>query len=195
MHLVRYQVAVSLDGFISAKNGSADWLGPYGKVAMEVMGPWMKQIGGTIMGRSTFDQAAGMGGGGRDTPTLLMTSRPLPKKHSASLVTSDNPEDGLERLKARVPKGDIWLFGGGVTAGHFLKAGLIDLIELTTVPVALGSGRPLFDGVAVENTFELVSVQQRSLGCVSTTYRRIAKKAATPPPRRRASPRSRRDSR
>src|SRR6185436_19275620 len=38
MHLVRYQVAISLDGFIAPDDGSADWLNPYGKVAGEVMG-------------------------------------------------------------------------------------------------------------------------------------------------------------
>ena len=48
MHLLRYQVAVSLDGFIAPHDGAADWLNPYGKVAGEVMGPWMKQIGGIV---------------------------------------------------------------------------------------------------------------------------------------------------
>jgi len=202
MHLVRYQVAISLDGFIAPDDGSADWLNPYGKVAGEVMGPWMKQIGGIVMGRATYDLGQRMGGGmWGDMPTLVMTSRPLPKKHKASVEASDNLEDGLKRLRARMAPskesgGDIWLFGGGKTAGQFLAVGLIDMIELTAVPVALGSGRTLFDGVAVEKTFELVSVQQQSLGCVSTTYRRIAKKAAgATPPKRRASPRSPRDSR
>src|SRR5690348_9271254 len=162
MHLVRYQVAISLDGFIAPKDGGADWLNPYGKIAMEVMGPWMKQIGGIVMGRATYDQGQAMCGGmWGGTPTLVMTSRPIPKK-GTSLETSSDLKDGLKRLKERITTGDIWLFGGGKTAGQFLAAGLVDMIELTTVPVVLGSGRTLFDGVSVEETFELAAVDQRS---------------------------------
>jgi dihydrofolate reductase len=191
MHLVRYQVAISLDGFIAPKDGSADWLNPYGKVAGEVVGPWMKQIGGIVMGRATYDQGQAMGGGmWGGTPTLVMTSRALPRKKAEELEAADNMDDGLKRLKARVAKGDIWLFGGGRTAGRFLAAGLVDMIELTTVPVVLGAGRTLFDGVSVEETFELAAVEQRALGCVSTTYR----KGATPA-KRRTSRNSPRDSR
>ena len=78
MHLVRYHVAVSLDGFIAPPDGSAAWLEPYGKVAMGFIGPWMQQIGGIVVGRATYDQAIGMGGWmwGK-TPALVMTSRPV----------------------------------------------------------------------------------------------------------------------
>ncbi|MEZ6031136.1 MAG: hypothetical protein R3C46_15505 [Hyphomonadaceae bacterium] len=62
MHLVRYHVAVSMDGFIAPPDGGHEWLAPYGKVAMGFIGPWMKQIGGIIVGRATYDQAIGMGG-------------------------------------------------------------------------------------------------------------------------------------
>ena len=78
MHLVRYHVAVSLDGFIAPADGSTEWLEPYGKVAMGFISPWMKQIGGIIVGRVTYDQAIGRGGWmwGK-TPALVMTSRPI----------------------------------------------------------------------------------------------------------------------
>ncbi len=62
MHLVRYHVAVSLDGFIAPPDGGAEWLEPYGNVAMGFIGPWMKQIGGVSVGRATYDQALDMGG-------------------------------------------------------------------------------------------------------------------------------------
>jgi dihydrofolate reductase len=185
MHLVRYQVAVSIDGFIAPKDGSADWLNPYGNVAGDFMATWMKQIGGVISGRATYDQAGGSMWG--RTPALLMTSRPPAKASKSAIVATDEAE-GLAQLKERIsPKsgtgGDIWLFGGGVTAGRFLKAGLIDLVELGVVPVVLGEGRPLFGAGPVQITLELVSSQPFALGCVLNTYRKIA---ATPQPKEQA---------
>jgi dihydrofolate reductase len=173
MHLVRYHVAVSIDGFIAPKDGSADWLNPYGKVAMDFMASWMKQIGGVITGRATYDQAIGMGGWmwGK-TKALVMTSRPLPKA-PPTIETAIDPAEGLKRLRARMTDGDIWLFGGGVTAGEFLKANLIDLIEVAVVPVALGEGRPLFAGGSAQITFEHEGSQTLGSGCVLNSYKRI----------------------
>lgn len=177
MHLVRYHVAISLDGFIAPSDGSTDWLNPYGKVAMGFIGPWMKQIGGIIVGRATYDQSVGMGGWmwGK-TSALVMTSRPVHEGPQTILHHNGDPAEGLEKLRSRMREQDldtdIWLFGGGVTAGRFLQTNLIDLVELAVVPVALGEGRPLFAGVSTHQTFEHASSQPIGLGCVVNSYRR-----------------------
>lgn len=149
--LVRYQLAISGDGFIAPNDGNFEWLYPYGAVAMAHFGKFMKEIGGVIMGRATYDQQAAMGGAEMfgDMPTLVMTSRPRPGKARASLLAEKGAaKPALDKLKALVKRGDIWLMGGGETAAKFLDAGLIDRLELTTVPVALAAGRPLFEGAA-----------------------------------------------
>ena len=182
MHLVRYHVAVSLDGFIAPKDGSTDWLDPYGKVAMGFIGPWMKQIGGIIVGRTTYDQSIGMGGWmwGK-TPALVMTSRPIEQGPQTIHAQAGDPASGLAKLRQRMSEQDletdIWLFGGGVTAGLFLKHNLIDLVELAVVPVALGEGRPLFADVATQLTFEHAASQPIGMGCIVNSYRRVEKKA------------------
>lgn len=190
MHLVRYHVAVSIDGFIAPKDGSADWLNPYGKIAMGFIGPWMKQIGGIVVGRATYDQSVGMGGWmWGQTPALVMTSRPILKGPQTVESHNGDPAEGLARLRRRMSEQDletdIWLFGGGVTAGLFLKHNLIDLVELAVVPVALGEGRPLFADAETQLTFEHAASQPIGMGCVVNSYRRI--EAAT---RRRAGRRS-----
>jgi dihydrofolate reductase len=134
----------------------------------------MKNIGGIIVGRAMYDQAAGTGGWNwGKTQSLVMTSRPLPAKHPKTVEASDDPAAGLARLRTRTPEGDIWLFGGGITASGFLKAGLIDLLELAVVPVVLGEGRPLFPGVSKPMTFEYQGSQPIGAGAVVNTYKKI----------------------
>lgn len=177
MHLVRYHVAVSLDGFIAPPDGGHEWLAPYGKVAMGFIGLWVKQIGGIIVGRTTFDQALGMGGwmwGG--TPALVMTSRPVEQGPQTVHAHAGDPAEGLAALRKRMREQDldtdIWLFGGGATAGPFLKHSLIDMMELAVVPVALGQGRPLFADVEMRQTFDHVASQPIGMGVMVNTYRR-----------------------
>ena len=109
MHLVRYHVAVSLDGFIAPPDGGAEWLEPYGNVAMGFIGPWMKQIGGVIVGRATYDQALDMGGWmyGK-TPTLVLTSRPVEQGPQTVHAHAGDPAEGLAKLRAAHPDVQIW---------------------------------------------------------------------------------------
>jgi dihydrofolate reductase len=178
MHLVRYHVAVSLDGFIAPVDDSTEWLEPYGKVAMGFIGPWMQQIGGIIVGRITYDQAIGRGGWmwGK-TPALVMTSRPILSGPQTVEPHGGDPAEGLARLRERMAAQDldtdIWLFGGGVTAGLFLKHNLIDLVEVAVIPVALGKGRPLFADVETQLTFEHGAAQPIGMGVVVNSYRRM----------------------
>jgi dihydrofolate reductase len=182
MHLVRYHVAVSLDGFIAPLDGSTEWLEPYGKVAMGFIGPWMKQIGGIIVGRTTYDQSIGMGGWmwGK-TSALVMTSRPILKGPQTIEAHGGDPAEGLARLRVRMAEQDldtdIWLFGGGVTAGLFLNHNLIDLIELAVVPVVLGEGKPLFAHVEGRLTFDQAGSQPIGMGCTVNSYRRMEGRA------------------
>jgi dihydrofolate reductase len=106
---------------------------------MGFIGPWMKQIGGIIVGRVTYDQSIGMGGWmwGK-TPALVLTSRPIEQGPQTIHVHGGDPGEGLTKLRQRMSEKDfdtdIWLFGGGVTAGLFLKHNLIDLVELASCP-------------------------------------------------------------
>ena len=45
-------------------------------------------------------------------------------------------------LKAQPGKG-IWLFGGGIMFRSLLDAGLVDTVEVSLMPVMMGSGIPL----------------------------------------------------
>ena len=170
---IRYQLAVSLDGFIGPEDGSADWLDPYGDVAMDLIVPFMKEIGGLIMGRVTWEQMRSFGPGPfDDMPTVVMTSNSRLEVSDNARPCTQGPKAAIATLEDMMGRDDIWLFGGGKTAAAFLDESLIDLIELTTVPVVLGQGLPLFPGVCDPVTFDLVSSKPGKLGVISTTYRK-----------------------
>lgn len=143
MPLVRYQVAVSIDGFIGPEDGSVDWL--EGSAGGSEFLEFLKTVGGIVMGRASFELSLSFGPWDWNQPTIVMTSRPFsdPLPHGVEAFNGD-PSAALEQLRPKMSGGDIWLFGGGVTAGQFLDAGLIDRLELAVIPVALGRGMPLF---------------------------------------------------
>jgi dihydrofolate reductase len=63
---------------------------------------------------------------------------------AVTLHTAD-PVDLVRRLKAEEGR-DIWLCGGGALAGALI--GEIDELILKVNPIVIGSGIPLFEGVA-----------------------------------------------
>ena len=59
----------------------------------------------------------------------------------------NDAEPFVAELKTK-PGKDIWLFGGGALFHSLLGAGLVDGIDVGVIPVLLGGGKRLFDGIA-----------------------------------------------
>jgi dihydrofolate reductase len=81
--------------------------------------------------------------------------------------------DGIESAlrQAREAAGDrsVSIHGGATTVNQYLAAGLIDELRLHIVPVTLGAGTRLFDGVPSLN---LAQVESRAGNSVThVTYR------------------------
>ena len=143
MPLVRYQVAVSIDGFIGPEDGSVGWL--EGTAGGDEFFAFLKTIGGIVMGRASFELSLSFGPWDWKQPTVVLTSRPFVEALPEGVEAfNGSPAAALDRLRAKMTGGDIWLFGGGVTAGQFVDADLIDRLELAVIPVVLGRGLPLF---------------------------------------------------
>lgn len=170
---VRYQLAVSIDGLIGPRDGSIDWLKPYESVGAEIMTSFMKEIGGIIMGRATYEQYRDLGGGSMDDlPTVVLSSTPEIEVAPGVEVCTTGPRAALDLLTPRISLGDIWLMGGGRTASGFMAEGLIDRLEVTTVPVVLGSGTPLFADFVESTTLDLLASRMGPRGTVTSIYAR-----------------------
>ena len=164
---LRYQVAVSLDGFIAGPNGEYDWIVMDPAVDFAAL---FKEFDTAVMGRKTYDGMTANGGDGA-MPGLdvAVFSRTLPATTRPGFrIVNDDPREIVAALKAK-PGRDIWLFGGGSLFRSLLDAGLVDTVEVAVVPVLLGAGVPL---LPPGGTTKLVLADQKTLssGIVVLAY-------------------------
>jgi dihydrofolate reductase len=165
---LRYQVAMSLDGFIAGPNGEFDWI---------VMDPAIdfaalySEFDTAIMGRKTYEVTTAQGGhGAMPGLDVVVFSRTLPAAtHPGVRIVNGDPRDVVADLKAK-PGRDIWLYGGGELFRSLLGAGLVDTVEPAVIPVLLGAGIPL---LPPGGTTKLVLADQKTLpasGIIALAY-------------------------
>ncbi len=70
---------------------------------------------------------------------------------------TDGIESALEQARAAAGDKDVSIAGGASTVRQYLAAGLLDELYLHIVPVVLGAGERLLDGVG-DPTLEPVKV-------------------------------------
>ncbi len=177
--LVRYQVAVSLDGFIAGSSGEYDWIVMDPAIDFDAL---YKEFDTVIMGRKTYELTTAQGGhGAMPGMEVVVFSRTLrPATYPGVRIVNDDPRDVVKALKAR-PGRDIWLFGGGELFRSLLTAGVVDTVEVAVMPVLLGSGIPLLPPGA---TTKLKLADQKTLpasGIVVLSYSIVG--GAGPAPR------------
>ena len=137
---VRYQVAASLDGYIGAPDGKADWIPSDPDIDF---GALFAQFDTMLVGRKTFEATAGSGGGNSFGMKTVVVSKTLKAAdHPGVTVIADDLPGQVKRLKAE-PGKDIWLFGGGELFRSLASLGLVDRVEIAVVPVLLGGGIPM----------------------------------------------------
>lgn len=166
----------SIDGRISDRNGGLDWLQSvpnpdnidmgYGKL--------MDEVDALVMGRTTFEVVCSFDMEWPYTKPVFVLSRtmesvPEPYSNKAALL-----KGSLDEVLAQIhEKGHkrLYIDGGGTIQG-FLKEDLIDEMVLTTIPVLLGGGAPLFADLPKELKFELVESTVYLDAIVQNRYRR-----------------------
>ncbi|HEY7497546.1 MAG TPA: dihydrofolate reductase family protein [Vicinamibacterales bacterium] len=153
MRLVRYGVAMSLDGYISGPNGEADWIVNDPDIDFAEI---FSRFDTLLVGRKTFDAMRAMGGGEGSWPgvTSFVISRTMkPSEHPKVTIASDAAAL-VKKLKTE-PGKDIWLFGGGELFRSLLADGLVDGLDVGVIPVVLGGGIPLLPSPAVRRRLAL----------------------------------------
>ena len=161
-------LAMSLDGFIADKNGGVGWMdlanngeafeGDYGYAAFSA------EVDTVLMGMTTYRQITQELSPGA-WPYVGMECQVFthgaPPPDANAVFTSEDPAEAVRRLKARIHfTGEspctlaarlkrasgtgIWVCGGAQLARRMMALDLIDVYQLTVMPVILGGGVRLF---------------------------------------------------
>ena len=210
MARLRFDISMSLDGFIAGPNqseenplgeggmqlhewvfGLAAWRKRHGQdggevnASTEVVEESLENIGATVMGRNMF---GGEGPWGDDPwdgwwgddppfhmPVFIVTHHarePVTKEGGTTFTfVTDGIESALEQAREAAGGKDVALSGGANVAQQYLKAGLIDEMQIHVVPVLLGDGARLFDNLGgAEVGLECTRVVEAP-GVTHLTYR------------------------
>jgi dihydrofolate reductase len=162
-------VGTSLDGFIARRDGSFDFLLVSGdeKHGYE---EFIATVDALVMGRNSFETALSFGSWPYDKPVFVLSSRPLPPIPQGAVIEqlSGEPADIVANLSGRGIK-HIYV-DGGITIQRFLEAGLIQRLIITTVPVLIGTGIPLFGPLSRDILLTHVATRQFPSGLVQSEY-------------------------
>jgi dihydrofolate reductase len=215
MSRLRFNISMSLDGFVAGPDQSVDnplgvggeglhewaiplaaWRAPHGLEGGEVnestrvFEESLVNIGATIMGRNMFGGHPGPwdekkpwnGWWGSNPPfhhpVFVLTHHaraPLELEGGTTFTfVTEGIEAALERARAAARGKDVSLAGSANAAQQYLAAGLVDEMELHLVPMLLGGGERLFDGVGdYLRGLELV----RTVAAPRVTHLKFAKRS------------------
>ncbi|KOO15014.1 diacylglycerol kinase [Vibrio xuii] len=171
-------IATSLDGYIADKNGGLDWLQSVPNPDNIDMGfaPLMERVDALVMGRNTLEVVLSFGVEWPYSKPVFVLSNTLTQvpagyEDKVFLVKGELKEV-VQNLNEQGYM-DLYI-DGGKTIQSFLKEGLIDEMSITTIPVLLGGGSPLFGELDMMQSFKLVESQIHLDAIVQTTYHRTS---------------------
>ncbi len=168
-------IATSLDGFVAREDRALDWLMKQPSTGEDYgYDGFMERMDGLIMGRGSYETVLGFETWPYSKPvvvlskTLTQTDVPDALKDKIR-ITASNPVEVMAELSAEGWKRAY--VDGGKVVQSFIRAGLVEDILLTHVPILIGRGLRLFGDLAADIDLELVSSRAFKSGMVQSHYR------------------------
>ncbi|GAM55067.1 dihydrofolate reductase homolog [Vibrio ishigakensis] len=169
-------IATSLDGYIADKNNDLDWLHQVPNPDGSDFGfaEFMDSIDALVMGRNTMEKVLSFGiDWPYNKPVYVLSSKLtqapegledkiFPVKGTPEEITATLKEKGLNNL----------YIDGGKTVQSFLQEDLIDKLVITTIPILLGGGIPLFSDLEQPLQFKLEKSETLNDLLVKNTFTR-----------------------
>jgi dihydrofolate reductase len=166
------------------------WRKPHGReggevnASTQVVEESLENVGASIMGRGMF--GGGPGPWGDDPwpgwwgdeppfhmPVFVLTHHerePLTLSDTTFTFVTDGIEATLGLAREAAAGKDVMVSGGADTINQYLAAGLVDELDLHVVPLLLGGGARLFDGLGPNVRLDQVRVVEAP-GVTHVKYR------------------------
>jgi len=169
-------IATSIDGYIAEKNGGLDWLQATPNPEGSDLGysKFTDQIDALVMGRNTFEMICGFEGDWPYKVPVFVLSNSLNQVKEEYQDKAFLVNGTLQEVVSKIHNNGFYslYIDGGKTVQGFLKEDLVDDLIITTIPIVLGEGVPLFSPMETRLEFDLVSSEVFINQLVQTHYKR-----------------------
>jgi dihydrofolate reductase len=164
-------VGTSVDGFIARADGSLDWL-PEGGGEPHGYNEFMDSVDAIVIGRKTFEKVLTLGPWHYgDKRVVVLSSLPIDLSAAVGGVVEQMAGPPAEIVSRLAASGASHLYiDGGITIQRFLRAGLIQRLVITRVPVLIGDGIPLFGVLPNDISLRHIQTQHYPSGLVKSEY-------------------------
>lgn len=162
-------IAASLDGYIATTDGGIDWLKTV-EVPDQDYGysDFVKDVDCLVVGRKTFEKVLSFDPYPYADKRVIVLSSSSKTSKRGEEYFSGHLKDLMVRLQS-AGMNKIYI-DGGVAISSALAEGLIGELTVSTVPVILGSGIPLFSGLESQIPLKLDSMRSFPSGLIQAKY-------------------------
>jgi len=169
--MVSVFVGTSLDGFIARRNGEFDFL-PAGGGEPHGYAEFIATVDVIVMGRGTFETVLKMSPWPYgEKRVVVLSSRRLDLTEVRGGVVEQMAGAPAEIVAKLAAQGSKHVYvDGGITVQGFLRAGLVQRLTITRVPVLIGDGIPLFGSLAQDVQLRHLGTRQYASGLVTSEY-------------------------
>jgi len=179
MHSIIYDVAVSIDGYISGPGGDISQFAQEGAVVDDYTAR-LETYATAIMGRATYEfgYRFGMEPGQNPYPHMktIVFSKSLELPDSSEITVERScDEDAVGAVRQR-SSGPVYLCGGGAFAGSLLMSGLIDTLRMKRAPIVLADGVRLFGDAEISPRLEHAETRDYGGGYLFQEFRVLNEK-------------------
>jgi dihydrofolate reductase len=161
MTKVFLNLTMSLDGYVAGNNITEavpmgehgdrlhDWLfDSKTERDNEIIKETFTKSGAVIVGGHTYTLAIKDAWGGKspfDAPAFVVIEKQPEFAADGFTFVTDGIESALSQARKAAGDKDVWIMGGANIAQQYIKAGLLDELQITIAPMLLGEGLRLFE--------------------------------------------------